>query len=366
MMPCIADLPLLVEALPVDTQAVFRRLFYLDAVQGRLHPPGHMLPWIVDQFGSVEKVKSQTIIKITGKFTGESSVFNPLRSLRPHQFKGGLFAGNISSVDFFASPLENTPEDVFGRVKGKYCVTAANIAKADAFHGVIIFNNTDPWDFGCREVADYFETGLRWMQEAHRYDGEACYGFFLWNCTHRAGASIQHGHAQVLLSKGRHMAKVEQLRNAAAVYGDKYQADYFSDLYMVHQALGLGWQRGGVRMMSHLNAVKQHEVMLLADRLDDSFAECIYCVLAGYRDRLQVKSFNLALAFPPLVDVPGWDGFPLVARIVDRGNTADLSSDFSAMELYGASVVTSDPFHTAEILRGVNISEEDQDHNHHH
>ena len=38
---------------------------------------------------------------------------------------------------------------------------------------------------------------------------------------------------------------------------------------------------------------------------------------------------------------------------MDRGDTADLSSDISAMELYGASVVTSDPFRTDEILRNV-------------
>ena len=143
------------------------------------------------------------------------------------------------------------------------------------------------------------------------------------------------------------------MRNAAAVYRSKYKADYFSGLYMAHEALGLGWQRGGARMMSHLNAVRQHEVMLLANRLDDSFAQCIYSVLAGYRDRLQVKSFNLALVFPPLGDVTGWEDFPLVARIVDRGDTADLSSDISAMELYGAGVVTGDPLRTAEILRNI-------------
>jgi len=50
--------------------------------------------------------------------------------------------------------------------------------------------------------------------------------------------------------------------------------------------------------------------MLLADRLDDTFAQCIYSVLAGYRGRLQVKSFNLALAFPPIGDVTGWEDFP--------------------------------------------------------
>ena len=38
---------------------------------------------------------------------------------------------------------------------------------------------------------------------------------------------------------------------------------------------------------------------------------------------------------------------------MDRGDTADLSSDISAMELYGAGVVTGDPLRTAEILRNI-------------
>jgi hypothetical protein len=45
-----------------------------------------------------------------------------------------------------------------------------------------------------------------------------------------------------------------------------------------------------------------------------------------------------------------WEGFPLVARLVDRGDTADLSSDIGAMEFYGANVVSSDPFKISVLL----------------
>jgi hypothetical protein len=64
-----------------------------------------------------------------------------------------------------------------------------------------------------------------------------------------------------------------------------------------------------------------------------------------------VKSFNLGIAFPPLGDGAGWEEFPVIARMVDRGNTNNISSDISAMEFYGANVVNSDPWELAGALR---------------
>ena len=39
-----------------------------------------------------------------------------------------------------------------------------------------------------------------------------------------------------------------------------------------------------------------------------------------------------------------------MVRIVDRGDPLNRTSDFGAMELYAASVVSSDPFRVAESL----------------
>ena len=33
-------------------------------------------------------------------------------------------------------PLEDTPEDLLGRIKGKYCITASNIAKRGRIPGI--------------------------------------------------------------------------------------------------------------------------------------------------------------------------------------------------------------------------------------
>ncbi len=313
-----------------------------------------MLARVEAQFGSIESVRKQDIVKIENLITGEGTIYNPLRSLRPHNYRyrciENISGSGMSEEDLFVRPMENTPEDLFGRIKGKYCITASNIAKYEQYHCVIIFRNTDPLDFNCDEVADYIDTAWRWMKKANRFDKAAKYGMFLWNCASRAGASIAHGHAQAIIGRGSHYTRVQRLYQAAVEYKNKYNSDYFRDLFELHGALGLGWQRGNVRIMSYLTALKQNEVMLLGKNVDSKLEESIYSVLAGFRDKLGVKSFNLGLILPPFQAEDGWQGFPVITRVVDRGDTTDLSSDIGAMEFYGASVVSSDPFHTAAVL----------------
>ena len=50
-------------------------------------------------------------------------------------------------------------------------------------------------------------------------------------------------------------------------------------------------------------------------------------------------------------DGEDWRRFPPIARLVDRGDPANKTSDIGAMELYAASVIATDPFRLAEALR---------------
>jgi hypothetical protein len=354
MTPSITELAERITELPPAEQRIFQRIFTLDAARGNLKLPKSMVPWVTEQFGAANRVTSQKIIKITNLISLESSVYNPMRALRPHNFssKGAADVNGCEGVDQFAAPLEYTAEDLFGRVQGKYCITAANIAKCEQYHCVVVFKNADPLDFGCSEVADYIETGWKWAQRAHDLDQLARYCLFLWNCSNRAGASIRHGHAQVILGRGSHYVKIEHLRRSALRYEEQCGSNYFEDLFRVHEALGLGWKEGDIRVMVYLTAFKQNEVMILAPELTPSLTENIYNVLSCFRDKLDVKSFNVGIVFPPLGDSAGWEGFPVIARMVDRGDTANISSDISAMEFYGANVVNSDPYETARALGG--------------
>jgi len=352
----IADLDKIVSSLTPDQRRLFQRIFHLSVVSGRLNPPPTMHPWIEEHFGSLEEVTEQRVVKVTNVVTSEGALFNMLRGRRPTDVEDGIDIGDrvLEEEDhpcLLQDAMSNTPEDIFGRVKGESCITASNIAKYDAFHGLVVFQEHNPLRFSREAIIDYLETGWRWAERAHELDSSANYYFFIWNCLWKAGASLVHGHAQVLLSHDRHYAKIEALRRAALRYRAEYGSAYFEDLYRVHLSLGLALERQGVRILSYLSPIKDKEVILLGQRLDLALKASIYEVLACLRDQMHVASFNLALATPPLGETEeDWTGFPVLVRIVDRGDLGSLASDVGAMELYASSVISSDPFEVARSL----------------
>jgi hypothetical protein len=351
----IAHLNALVDGLPEKSAEIFHRIFSISTSEGNIHPPAAMLPWIEQQFGSIEAVSKQKIIRVTNRVTCEESIFNPLRAMRPRQFEDRLKVEALildrAKEDPFATPFDATPEDPFGRVQGRYCITGSNIAKYEGFHGIIIFNDYNPLKFAKEEIIDYIATGWQWAEKAHSYDPDAKYYFFLWNSLKKAGASVAHGHAQVVLGRNSHYVKIESLRRAALGYKNEFGADYFDDLYRVHLDLGLAVEKEDVRTICYLSPLKEKEIIVLSSGLNDAFSRRVYEALACYRDKLYVTSFNMGIATPPLgQDMKGWEHFPVIARIVDRGYPWDGSSDFGTMELYAASIVSGDPFHFAGVL----------------
>lgn len=351
----ITELESLVDSLPRKERELFQRIFDVSVVEGELKPPHTMYPFIERYFGSVEAVTKQRIVKVINKVTFEGSLFNGLRASRPIEFKEKLriqaqiIDGSID--DPLRKPKEQTPEDTFGRVEGKYSITASNVAKYDGLHGMVIFKNSNPLSFDREHIIDYLNTGWRWAQAAHASDPDAKYFFFLWNCLRRGGASLLHGHAQVTLSRDRHYAKIEALRQAAVRYRKEYGSDYFSDLYQVHVSLGLALDKDGTRVIAYLAPIKEKEIIVMARDFGLSLQERIYEVLSCLRDKMNVTSFNLALITRPLDGVSGWEDFPAMARVVDRGQPKSLSCDIGTMELYADSVISSDPFEVARLLK---------------
>lgn len=354
--PSITDLPHLIESLPEAGRRRFERIFHLSLTTGHLVPLPVMHPWIERYFGSVEAVTAQQIVKLTNFVTWEGALFNDLRARRPLEARDHGDARRIighNGSGPFANPLEGTPEDSFGRIKGRYSITASNIAKYDGFHGLVIFDEHDPLEFDRESLGDYLDTALAWAAKAHETDPAARYFFFMWNCLWKSGASIIHGHAQMTLTRDMHYAKVEALRRVALGYQQQYGTSYFKDLYDIHHDLGLTFGDDVVRGMAYLTPVKEKEVLLIADNIDDAFKDLLYHTLEAFTRELNVLSFNFVLYMPPLSGVEGedWSGFPVMARIVDRGDLGNKVTDFGGMELYAQSVIGTDPFFVARTLR---------------
>ena len=104
--------------------------------------------------------------------------------------------------------------------------------------------------------------------------------------------------------------------------------------------------------MAHLTPVKEKETVLIADELGGPLKDRLYYVLACFRDQLGVSSFNVVLLMPPIAPAgEDWDGFPTIARVVDRGAAGSRASDIGSVELYASTVVSSDPFEVARTAR---------------
>jgi len=368
MPPTITRLHEVVAALDGPDRARFDRLYEMVRATARICPPPAMEAWIARTFAYLgptpeavlEAVRTQPIVHVRNRVTDQATLFNAVRAGRP------IDANDPTDLEAeieasrggpFCRPLELTPANTFGRIGG--AKTCANVAAYDGWHGLVLFEDHDPLRFRTdafrpEEVADLLATARAWAERAHAEDPEARFFLLMWNCLWKAGASIIHGHAQMVLGRGFHYGQVERLRRAAARYRAEHDADYFADLVRVHEALGLADRCGRVAICAHLTPLKERELVLVAPSYAaPDLPRAVWRALKAYA-RLGVCSFNLAVHTPPLGGPdPAWDGFPTLVYLVDRGDPRLRTTDVAGMELYGSSVVSADPFAVAEALRSV-------------
>jgi hypothetical protein len=373
--PDIFSLADIVFSWPDDRQARFGRMFHFSNTVGHVVSPATMRDWIAERFGDSQAVEEQYIIRVTNLVTMEGALFNTLRLLRElrTQPAGGTPPKQLVEEieaergDPFCQPEMLTPADTFpaegspcGRVRGRYCVTASSLVKIDGYHGLLIFDEHNPLRFNQDQLSDYLDAAWEWAELAHQEDPGARFYLVLWNCLARAGASVAHGHLQMSLTRDVHYPKIEAWRRAAEAYRETYDQDYFDDLFEIHADLGLGFIQDGVRVMASLTPVKERETLIMADVEDYDrpgafsvpFKRALFLALDTFINRLGVTAFNIAIYVPPLAETSeAWYGFPITARLVDRGRPETAHSDIGAMELYAASVINADPFGLADALR---------------
>jgi hypothetical protein len=325
----------------------------------RIDPPSALEPWLIESFGSVEAVREQLVVKVSNLATGEATLFAPLRSRRPIDgpARHSNLAAEIAATEGgpFCDPATGTPAHLYGRVRGRQMVTAANAAAADAHHAVLVFDRHDPLAFDAELVADLFATGREWAERAREHDPAAANYLLGWNCLWRGGGSIVHGHAQALVGSGPHYARVERFRRDAAAYRIANGADLAVDLVEIHRDLGLAvGTAGGTTTLAHLTPIKERETLVVGtpgqDERDPAFTDAVARALLALRDGMGMRAFNLALWRPPLVPAAGWEGVPPIVRIVDRGDPFSRASDIGAMELYGTPIVGTDPYELVTAL----------------
>ena len=359
----ITDLPNRIARLEPQARDRFERLFEVSRSQGECVVPATMRPWAIETFGSVEAIERQTVIRVTNTVTWEGAQYNPIRMRRPMPVRsadgGPQSPDRRAQSDIFATPLESTAADTFGRVHGKHCVTTSNIARWEGMNAVLIFDAFDPLAVDEAHMRDYFAASREWARRARLAAPGARHFVWMWNGGPMGGASIPHAHAQLALAHGRTYPFIERLRLAALGYRARYGSDYFADLLAAHADVGLGFELGGVPGLINLGALRGYDTWLLGAAFDDSLASAFARALRALIDQAGTRAFTASVVMPPInaeggperPDDPEWRGFPFIARIVDRGRADAASSDIGSLDLFGASVISHDPYVAAAALR---------------
>ncbi len=339
-----------VKSLNKKDKEIFDRFYSVSVRSSKMKIPKPMVAWIKKQFGSVSIVENQKIVDIRNKLTFEGAAFNELRSMRP-KVKQKLEDKEIlfESGDNFSKPRAFTPIDEFGRITGKHNVTSANVAKYDAMHSLIIFDKHNPLDVSKTELEDHFKTADKWFDVVRKKRKDYVYPFIMWNCLWKSGASIIHGHMQMLMTRDRHYPKIELLNSVKNFYKKEFNSNYFEDLINVHESLGLVKKYKKFKIVAYLTPVKDKEFLIFPENIYEKkslieFSEVMHFVISKLLKE-GVNSFNMAAFLPPMQNSSSWKEFPAFLRITDRGNLNNKTADVGGMELYaGLNIIESDPF----------------------
>jgi galactose-1-phosphate uridylyltransferase len=354
-----------------DSYNLFKSVFEVSSATGTMEIPHTFKDKVRTYFGNrnaegnitetadevIGRIRTQKVVKTYNRWAGIGSLFNSLRASRPGIRPDELQNEKKKVEEYieksregcdFCDPEKYTPEDIFGRIKGKHCITGANIAKYDAWSSMIFFNKHNPLDFNLEELSDYIDTGFKWFKKVNSHDKRFKFPFFLWNCLPKAGASQVHGHAQILMADNIPYAKTAILRKIFRNYMQLKGRNYFKDIYTIHKDLGLALE--DVKGFASITPLKEKEFIIISKEnpsKEEDIKKAVYEVLRCYIDKLGVNSFNMAISCPESRETM----FPYIIYIVDRGSIFKPTADIGTMELYGSSVISDDPYNFINILK---------------
>ncbi len=342
-----------IKKLSQEDQELIRRIYNIRTGKANIKIPKEIEATIKKKYGSLKKFKEQKIVRITNKITFEGSLFNELRTRIPQikeDEKEELALIKKSEGGIFCNPLENTTESIFGRIKGKKSITAANIAAYDTNHSLVIFKEHDPLKVSEEEFIDGMKTAMKWIKKAHKEDKKAEYPFIMWNCLWKSGSSIIHPHLQVLLTKEEHYGRIEFYNEISKVYKEMFNKNYWDQVWEIHKKLGLGKRicRNKIKIMASMTPAKEKEVIILSNEMNEELMKAIHKVIRAYKKKLGVTSYNMGIYLPPINNRKDWE-LPIIARLVDRGSIAKKTADIGSMEMFtGQTIIASDPYKVIE------------------
>ena len=282
----------------------------------------------------------QVISTVYNKWTRTMTARNPLRSKKP--------TNTTIKTDRLIQSIEVQSKDC-DFCRGNYAkdiplsnqrvIVAANAFKLQDFNALFIFKQHNPLKLTYEDYAALFQLANQWFALASK---SSKYGhdhpMISWDSLPPSGGSQVHGHMHGFLGRGHQLGRFRGYQDARRLYAQAYSGfDLTQDLINVHVALGLAFRVGSIAVVSPLDPICNHELMIFSPQVDDYFAEMVYLLHRTFIDELQVLSWSSAISWPT-------DGDLAKLVIGARSEKYPVSS----MELYLFSSVTSNPYETIE------------------
>jgi hypothetical protein len=344
---------------------------------------------------------AQTVVAVRNRYTQSLTFWNPARTAKPQTFTAARSAAledpTVGRGCDFCSWRELTAADAFGRCENEHAVTASNLFKFTAHHGLVLFKHHEPLAFSEPQLGGLLSAAQGWAHAAHAaHPDTARHPTLLWNALPRSGASQFHGHAQVVMTAAPLPEAVAAAAAAAAYDADVLSAGaYAADVAAAHGALGLrrtlrvaapagddGSSGSGSSLATCFASVAPYKdcecVVHGASVTSPAFVRLLHVVMRALLDRCGVVTFNatvtglsLAPPLPPrgaaahapasseaLLQAAAEDeeaalfgSGGVTARVVSRGHAASRASDFGALEVFGgASIGHTSPWTVAAAM----------------
>tara|TARA_Y100000590_G_scaffold319268_1_gene361298 strand:- start:96 stop:1193 length:1098 start_codon:yes stop_codon:yes gene_type:complete len=349
----IGEIQSLVRSLQPESRKLFNNIYDVIIYSGEGNPSPDIESSIKREFGSIRSVQSQRIIKIANKVMSHSVTYNPLFDVRIEEGSG---VPNLVETKFSSNDLvEGSPNDMsmgsmtepFNQVTGDHSVVMGALVKADVYHGLLVPISSRASPLNVDMFKDYLQTAWRWIRTAHTYDKSAVYPLIAWNArrSHLTDDGQKLEPMQLFLGKGNHYSSIEKDRRSASLYNEGIE-HYFKDLFLIHEALGLGYSKGETKTFVNLTpSLPGSEIVVMSKDKPESAIEEMCHVFDMLSDKFASEQFGISIVSPPLGSAEDqWSGFPSMARFVIPDESVALRFGFDGMDSFGQPVITRDPF----------------------
>jgi len=165
----------------------------------------------------------------------------------------------------------------------------------------------------------------------------------------KSASSVAHAHLQVVGRRSRHFAYPERIVHSCP-------PDYWYDAGAAHERMGLGVAAGSSSGFANVCPTKEADFTVLSRSVVQS-APHVWALVRSLVAR-GTTSFSLAAIISPnhlsraTVDIRYANWPPVVWRFIDRGDVRGPQADIGTLELFGSTIVATDPYRVADALTG--------------